>query len=73
MCFLLTGKKPFSGSTPMEIYHDTLVNSPPLSLQFDTECSAGCLQLIRKMMQREPDDRHCSYSELLDEIEGLIQ
>ena len=73
MCFLLTGKKPFNGRTPMEIYHDTLANSPPMFLKFDTECSAECFQLIRRMMQREPDDRFESYDELLAEIEKLIQ
>ena len=73
MFFLLTGEKPFSGVTAMEIYHDTLVNSPPEFRRFKESCSPQCVQLIRRMMQKEPDDRFNSYGELLEEIEKLIQ
>jgi len=73
ICYLMSGKKPFNGDSPMEIYHDTLANSPPLTLEFDTGCSAGCMQLIRNMMQRDPDDRYYSYSDLLADIDRLIQ
>ena len=73
MFFLLTGEKPFKGVTPMEVYNDTLANSPPMVSRFGNFCSTECIDILRKMMQRFPDDRYYSYGELLDDLERLIQ
>lgn len=73
MFFLLTGEKPFKGVTAMEVYNDTLANSPPMVSRFSDLCSADCVNVIRKMMQRYPEDRYYSYEELLDDLERLIQ
>lgn len=73
MFFLLTGQKPFNGNTAVEIYNDTLANSPPSISRFNGICSEKCINLIRTMMQHDPDDRFYSYRELLDGINELIQ
>lgn len=73
MFFLLTGEKPFKGVTPMEVYNDTLANTPPAVGRFSNFCSKECTDILRKMMQRYPDDRYYSYGELLDDLERLIQ
>ena len=57
----------------MEVYNDTLANSPPMASRFGGCCSAECAEIIRKMMQRYPEDRYYSYCELLDDLERLIQ
>lgn len=73
MFFLLTGEKPFKGVTAMEVYNDTLANSPPMVSRFSDLCSADCVNVIRKMMQRYPEDRYYSYEELLDDLGRLLQ
>ena len=73
MFFLLTDKKPFNGSTPMEVYNDTLANSPPMVSSFGDTCSQDCINIIRKMMQRFPEDRYYSYDELIADLEQLLQ
>jgi serine/threonine protein kinase len=71
--FLVTGEKPFTGSTTQEIYTDTLRNSPPKFQRLASRCSRDCIQLIRRMMQKEPRDRYGSYSELIQDINNLLQ
>ena len=73
MFFLLTGQKPFNGSTPMEVYNDTLANSPPMLSSFGGTCSQDCINIIRKMMQRYPEDRYYSYDELIADLGSLLQ
>lgn len=73
MFFLLTGEKPFDGKSAMEVYNDTLANSPPMMSRFGNCCSNECMQLIRTMMQREPDDRFYSYSDLIAAMDRLIK
>ena len=71
--FLLTGEKPFMGATMQEIYADTLRNSPPRYQRLASKCSKGCIDLVRRMMQKEPRDRYGSYSELIQDINSLLQ
>lgn len=70
--FLLTGEKPFSGKAPIDIYRDTIANSPPPDERFGGHCSEPCMRMIQKMMRVKPDDRYQSYSELLDDIGRLL-
>ena len=70
--FLLTGTPPFKGSTLMDIFKDTQRNAPPPVKSFQGKCSPGCMTLIRRMMEFEPERRHSSYAELLQEIRELL-
>ena len=72
MFFLLTGDKPFSGNTAMEICQNTLVETPPAVARFKGRCSSQCITVIRRMMERKPEDRYPSYSELLADIDSLL-
>ena len=72
MFYLLTGEKPFAGETPMEIYQNTLTNTPPLVYRFEGKCSLECISLIRRMMRPSPTDRYSTYSDLLSDIEELL-
>ena len=71
MFFLLTGQKPFRGTTLEDIYQETMNNAPPPPEKFNGTCSPECIRLISKMMQFDPASRHSSYGELLDEIDML--
>lgn len=70
--FLLSGEKPFMGSSMQEIYADTLRNSPPRYQRLASKCSKNCIELVRRMMQREPRDRYSSYSELIQDVNSLL-
>ena len=70
--FLLTGHQPGRGRDMVEHYEQTIANSPPSAEAFNGSCSPGCISMIRKMMQRMPEDRHSSYEELISEINTLL-
>ena len=70
--FLLTGRESSSGSSMMEFYKSAVANSPPAEEYFAGRCSAGCMQMIRKMMQKNPEDRYGSYEELLQDLRILM-
>ena len=70
--FLLTGEKPFAGRAPIEIYQNTLANSPPPDERFGGHCSVPCMRLIQKMMRVRPEERYQSYAELQADIDKLL-
>lgn len=70
--FLLTGIHASRKATLMECYSEALKYSPPSPEHFQSRCSEGCMNLIRKMMQKNPEDRHSSYEELVAEIRALL-
>lgn len=72
MFYLITGTKPFSGKDARAIYEDTLRNSPPPFQKLASKCSRDCILLIRRMMQRDPEKRFQTYTELLNEIGRIL-
>ena len=72
MFFLLTGKRPFDGNNAMEIYQNTLRNTPPGTAEFDGRCSQECIAIIQRMMRANPEERYQEYDELLSDIDLLL-
>ncbi|MBP5640398.1 MAG: serine/threonine protein kinase [Victivallales bacterium] len=72
MYFLLKRETPFSGNNFIEIYKDTVKNSPPSRMAFNGICSNECASLIQHMMQLYPDKRPESYDVLIDEIKSVL-
>ena len=70
--FLLTGHDFIQGNSLVDYYNQTIAFSPPPVEQFPGECSPGCVSLIRRMMQKNLEDRHNSYEELVAEINALL-
>lgn len=70
--FLLTGHQSIKGVTMMDLYKETLAYSPPPPEKFNGSCSEGCMNMIRKMMQRDPDARYATYEELVADINALL-
>jgi serine/threonine protein kinase len=70
--FLLTGEHPFCGDTLDVVYHSTIKNSPPPVEALAEYCSAQSINIIRRMMQKEPAKRYPSYDELLGDIIQLL-
>jgi serine/threonine protein kinase len=64
---MLTGKKPYTGGSAMEvIYKHKRAELPELAPQF-----ASCEPIVRKLLAKEPADRFQSARELLDAIADM--
>lgn len=70
--FLLTGHQSTNGKTLLDLYNQTLSYSPPQLESFHNSCSAECMNMICRMMQRNPEDRYSSYEELIADINTLL-
>lgn len=66
---MLTGQRPFGGSTRMEVA-EAIQHSPPRD--FGDRPVAGKIQsMIRKLLEKEPSDRYSSAAQILDELKEL--
>ena len=66
---MLTGAKPYTGSTAMEvIYKHKRADIPPINRQF-----APYAGILRHLLAKSPEDRYQSAGELLGAIAGLEQ
>ena len=64
---MLTGRKPYTGTTAMEvIYKHRRADLPPIAPQF-----ASYEGMLRRLLAKEPADRFQSAGELLDTIADL--
>ena len=65
---LLTGRPPFDGANPQMVLTDRLVKPVP-EIPQETACGVEVRKLVRRMMAKDPADRHQSCEELQREIE----
>jgi len=65
---LLTGRPPFDGANPQKVLTDRLIKPVP-EIPQETACGEEVRKLVRRMMAKEPADRHQSCEELQREIE----
>ena len=70
--YLFTGREAVHAETLVGYYNQTVSCSPPPVENFGDKCSPGCIEMIRKMMQLKPQDRHSSYEELIADITRLL-
>ena len=71
--FLLTGFQFNKGRNMIDCYNQTLEISPPSASYFANRCTPECMAMIRKMMERLPENRYNTYEELLAEINRLLE
>jgi serine/threonine protein kinase len=64
---LLTGKKPFTGTT----FLDLLIGAATDPLEFPDEVPADCRPLIEWMMEKDQDDRPADGAAVMEILEGL--
>ena len=69
---LLSGKTPYAGNTAMEVIAKHLSELPPMIVDDKLKVSASCKELLQKMMAKKVEDRHQSWSELLDDIDRVV-
>jgi Tol biopolymer transport system component len=69
----LTGKLPFNGRSPIDVTHSILHGDPIPIHQARTDLDAELDGIVRKSLQKEPDARYPSASELKADLAGYIQ
>ena len=69
---MVTGTVPYNATTAMAIIMKHINDEFPAPTQFNSEISAGCTALIKKMMAKEREERHSSWSELRKDIELVL-
>jgi serine/threonine protein kinase len=68
---LMTGKQPFNGPSVEEIIWGHLEKPFPIEIAREANLSTGWIHLIKKMMERSPDNRFADYRELCTALENV--
>ena len=65
---LLTGKKPFRGSTAMEVFNQVISVDPPAPRALDDSVPAELERICLKAMSRRASDRYATAMEMADDL-----
>jgi serine/threonine protein kinase len=68
---LMTGQQPFNGPTLEDIIWGHLEKPFPIEIAREANVPTGWIHLIKKMMERAPDDRFADYRELREALENV--
>jgi serine/threonine protein kinase len=68
---LMTGHPPFNGSTVEDIVWAHLEKPFPVEVAQQANVPIGWIHLLKKMMERSPDDRFADYRELRTALENV--
>ena len=68
---LMTGKQPYNGATLEDIIWGHLEKPFPIEIAREANVPTGWIHLIKKMMERAPDDRFADYRELREALENV--
>ncbi len=68
---LVVGQPPFGGDTIEEIIQGHIQKPFPYGLALASNLNIGLVHLIRKMMERNPDNRFQNYQEILQVLQDL--
>jgi len=68
---LMTGKTPYNGATVEDIIWGHLEKPFPVEILHEANVHTGWIYLIKKMMERSPDDRFADYRELRTALEDV--
>ncbi len=72
MYCLLTGSKPFTGATMVEVLHKKLNEQAPNPQDLVGEISNEVILVLDRMMAKKREDRYQTYEDLLIDLEALI-
>jgi serine/threonine protein kinase len=70
---MLTGKMPFTGSSPMEVMNDRLLNYPTPPSVLEPSISPQLQEVIYRALERDPRNRYAKASEFARDLEHLDQ
>lgn len=68
---LMTGRTPFGGTSVEDIVWGHLEKPFPIEVAHEANVPTGWIYLIKKMMERSPDDRFADYRELRTALENV--
>lgn len=68
---MLTGRKPFEGETPTEIMDKLIHEEPPALARFNYNVPQELERIVRKMLQKNPDNRYQGARELFIDLRNL--
>jgi len=68
---MMTGRPPFEGMTVEDIIWGHLEKPFPIEIARDANLPTGWIYLLKKMMERSPDDRFNNYRELRKALESV--
>ena len=68
---LVTGRKPYTGDTPVGIMLKQVNEPLPLPTQFVPDLPEGVEKILLKALERRPEDRYQSMSEFASALEAL--
>jgi eukaryotic-like serine/threonine-protein kinase len=70
---MLTGRLPFSGSSPMEIMNDRLLNHPLPPTIADPTISPQLQEVLYRALERDPQNRYARAREFAHDLQHLDQ
>ncbi len=70
---MITGKRPFTGESVMEIMQKHINEEPISPREYNPEIPAQVAKLIQKMMAKDPDDRFPSAGAVADAIDAFLR
>jgi serine/threonine-protein kinase len=70
---MLTGKVPFTGSNPMQVINDRLINYPTPPSVLDPSISPQLQEVIYRAIERDPANRYRRASEFAQDLQHLDQ
>jgi len=68
---MLTGRLPFSGSSPMAIMNDRLLNHPLPPMVADPSISPQLQEILYRALERDPQNRYARASEFAHDLQHL--
>jgi serine/threonine-protein kinase len=70
---MLTGKQPFSGSSPLEAMNDRLLNHPTPPSVADPSISPQLQEVLYRALERDPKNRYASAHDFANDLMHLDQ
>jgi eukaryotic-like serine/threonine-protein kinase len=70
---MLTGKQPFTGSTPMEVMNDRLLNYPTPPSVADPTISPQLQEVLYRALERDPKNRYARARDFAHDLQHLDQ
>jgi serine/threonine protein kinase len=70
---MLTGRLPFSGSSPMEVMNDRLLNHPLPPTVADSTISSQLQEVLYRALERDPQNRYAHAREFAHDLQHLDQ
>src|ERR1035438_7176474 len=70
---MLTGEPPFTGSNPLAVMNERLLNDPQPARKLRREISPELEEILRRALEREPRNRYQTASEMAWELEHQEQ